>query len=190
MLKEIERKLGLRSKFLRPFVVDVNPHIVSVLALSTAFLSGYLFYANFLVVGALLVLLSGFLDVLDGEIAKARGPTAMGDFIDHTFDRLSDVAILVGIAFSPAVPFYVGGLATISVLLVSYMGTQAHAILKRREYGGVVGRADRMIVIALFSFATFLFPRALEYGMWLMVLLSVFTFAQRFVFSYRKIKKK
>ncbi|MFB6215618.1 MAG: CDP-alcohol phosphatidyltransferase family protein [Candidatus Aenigmatarchaeota archaeon] len=189
MLKDIEERLGLRRKVVKPFVRDVDPNLVSVAGLLTAVASAYMLSENFLFTGAVLVLLSGFLDVLDGEIAKEYGTSDLGDLIDHTFDRISDIAILLGLAFNPFVPVYLGTFAIVAVLLVSYMGTQAQALLDQRNYGGLVGRADRMVIITLVSLVAVRYVDALVYGLWFIVLVSVLTFLQRFVYSYRNLRK-
>jgi len=43
----------------------------------------------------------------------------------------------------------VGTLALLGVLLTSYMGTQAQAVGQGRAYGGVLGRADRLVLLFL-----------------------------------------
>src|SRR5256712_2365291 len=53
-----------------------------------------------------------------------------------------------GIAFSATYcRLGVGTLALLGVLLTSYMGTQAQAVGQGRAYGGVLGRADRLVLL-------------------------------------------
>ena len=78
---------------------------------------------------ALLVFVSGFFDVIDGAVARlTHQASARGDFLDHVFDRYADIFI-VGRArrFSFANPV-LALLALVSLLLTSYMGTQAQAV--------------------------------------------------------------
>ena len=44
----------------------------------------------------------------------------------------------------------VGLLAIVGVLLTSYMGTQAQAIGYKRDYSGLLGRADRLVLLMIF----------------------------------------
>ena len=44
---------------------------------------------------------------------------------------------------------YIGILAIIGVLLTSYMGTQCQAIGAGRLYSGLLGRADRVVLLTL-----------------------------------------
>lgn len=131
---------------------SVNPNLISWVALLTAAIGGAAFYVGgfgFLLLALLLILLSAYLDALDGKVAKLFGKaSARGDFIDHVFDRYADVFLLGGVAFSAAYAhLWVGTLAIIGVLLTSYMGTQAQAVGQRRHYGGILGRADRLVLL-------------------------------------------
>ena len=104
-------------------------------------------YPWLLLSGLLFIGLTSIADNLDGRIARMTKPTEVGDFLDHTFDRISDVAILTGIAFSPYCDTLFGLLAVVAVLLTSYMGTQAQALGCGRNYSGVMGRADRLVLL-------------------------------------------
>jgi phosphatidylglycerophosphate synthase len=72
-----------------------------------------------------------------------------GDLLDHTLDRVADILILGGIALGPLVDTTVGFAAIIGVLMLSYMGTQAQAIGAGRDYAGLLGRADRLVVLIM-----------------------------------------
>jgi len=149
------------ARLARPFL-GWDPGSLSLLALLLAFSAGvlalvvrwttpYLFLAV-----AVLIFLAGLFDVLDGEVARRTGRSSVrGDFVDHVFDRYADVAILVGIAFSSFANPYLALLALVSLLLASYMGTQAQAVGQGRLYGGLLTRADRLVVLAVATFLEF-----------------------------------
>lgn len=132
----------------------VNPNLISWAALLAAVVAGGAFYLGgpgFLILALLLILLSAYLDALDGKVAKLFGKaSARGDFIDHVFDRYADVFLIGGVAFDAAYAhLWVGTLALVGVLLTSYMGTQAQAVGQGRQYGGLLGRADRLVLLFL-----------------------------------------
>ncbi|MCI4342696.1 MAG: CDP-alcohol phosphatidyltransferase family protein [Thermoplasmata archaeon] len=105
---------------------------------------------------AVLIFGSGVFDVLDGAVARATGRTSLrGDFLDHVFDRYADVLILLGIAVSGYANPILALLALVSLLLASYMGTQAQAVGQGRLYGGILTRADRLVVLVLATFLEF-----------------------------------
>lgn len=97
---------------------------------------------------AFLVFLNALLDALDGKVAKATGRASLrGDFVDHVLDRYADVFVLGAIALGPYCPPALGLVAIVGVLLTSYMGTQAQAVGLGRDYGGLLGRADRLALL-------------------------------------------
>ncbi len=105
---------------------------------------------------AALIFLAGVFDVLDGAVARAtRRTSARGDFLDHVVDRYADVAIVLGIAASGFANPILALLALASLLLTSYMGTQAQAVGVGRSYSGLLTRADRLVVLALATFLEF-----------------------------------
>ena len=92
--------------------------------------------------------LNAILDLLDGKVAKMTGAASpRGDFLDHAVDRFSDALFLVGIGFSPWANTGIAIAALAGTLLTSYMGTQAQAVGLKRNYGGLLGRADRIVLL-------------------------------------------
>ena len=142
---------------------NVNPNTISWIGLIIALISGVVLamsyeYHIFLIVGAILVIVSGYFDSLDGKVAKMFGKcTKKGDYLDHVFDRYADVFMIGGIAVSGWCNPYLGLLAIIGTLLTSYMGTQAQAVGAPRLYAGLLGRADRVVLSTLFPILQYIF---------------------------------
>ena len=138
--------------------IPLNPMGISFLSLITAIAAGFSFYLvkedltnkHFFLIGSGMVLLTAVLDALDGIVARKRDLSSKrGDLVDHTLDRVADIIIIGGIAVGPVVRMDIGFAAIIGVLMLSYMGTQAQAVGAGREYAGLLGRADRLIVLML-----------------------------------------
>jgi archaetidylinositol phosphate synthase len=94
----------------------------------------------------------------------------------------------------------IGLLAIIGVLLTSYMGTQSQAIGYKREYSGLLGRADRLVLLMIFPIVQHI---ALRYYLqlpwettvleWVLIYFAVIgniTAIQRFYSTYMWFKKK
>ena len=134
---------------------NVSPNYISLLALIIAAIAGImLFFSDrwyiLLVIAALTVLVSGFFDGLDGKVARLSGKASKkGDFVDHVLDRYADVLLIGAVAISSWCNPIIGVVAIVGVLLTSYMGTQAQAVGVDRHYGGILGRADRMVLLIL-----------------------------------------
>jgi archaetidylinositol phosphate synthase len=148
-------------------LIKVNPNLLSVLSLIAALFAGIFFYFSspqnelvnhFLLIAVIFVFINGFLDAIDGKVAKlAKKASLKGDFIDHAIDRYADVFIVAGIALSPWCKYNsIGLFAIIGMLLTSYMGTQAQAIGYKREYSGLLGRADRLVLLMIIPILQYL----------------------------------
>lgn len=150
----LESYRGEADKILSPAarrLARINPNHISIASLVFAFLAG-LFFAlepkHFLLLAAAMVGMNGLLDALDGKVARlVAKESKRGDFVDHVIDRYADVFILAGIALGPHCTIFTGLFAIIGVMLASYMGTQAQALGLRREYRGILGRADRLLLL-------------------------------------------
>jgi len=176
-----------------------SPNQISILSMIFALVAGGFYYVSFsrtayLYPAALFLLLNAVFDAVDGAVARKEGRAeARGDFLDHVIDRYADMAILSGIVFAGYVSEGVGILAVMGVLLTSYLGTQAQALSLGRLYGGVMGRADRLVIILGATVATALFPSDLA-GLsilgWAVVLITVASHAtalQRIALIWRRL---
>lgn len=137
----------------------INPNALTWISLIFAFIAGLFFYfsspelesINYYLFGAAsFVFLNGLFDAIDGKVAKlANKASKRGDFLDHAIDRYADVFMVGGLALSSWCDVRIGLLAIVGMLLTSYMGTQAQAIGYKRDYSGLLGRADRLVLLMI-----------------------------------------
>ena len=168
MVADNFREIGTRllTPLARSFPLD--PMGISLLSLATAVGAGYSFSqaeagSVWLLFAAGLVCLTALIDALDGIVARIRDLTSKrGDLVDHTLDRVADVIILGGIALGPLVNERAGFAALLGVLLLSYMGTQAQAVGAGRVYSGLLGRADRLVLLMAVPVIQFFFVAPIE----------------------------
>jgi archaetidylinositol phosphate synthase len=182
----------------------VHPDVFTWASLAVAALGGLAFWKSdtsstglgLLLVAWACVLVNSILDLLDGKVAKLTGKaTARGDYLDHAVDRFSDVLFLLGLAFSPWVRLEIGLFALVGTLLTSYMGTQAQAVGLKRNYTGLLGRADRMVLLLIVPLAQWWwttrgygqpwFVSLLEAVMAYFALMGILTTVQRFAAGLR-----
>jgi len=172
---------------LTPNILSVIGFIFSILSMLFYYMWEYNIY--FLFVAALFLVLSGFCDALDGVLARKYGETTtLGGFLDSTLDRYADAFVLCGIMFGGLCSFFWGIVALIGFLIVSYVRARSEAADVRMESIGIAERADRIVVLVVASFLTFLWLESLEWGMILLALISNFTVIQRVCFFYRATK--
>ena len=155
----LDQYRSLADRIIEPFVgaavrAGLTPNAVSVFAfvLSVAAGASYVLAGGeslWYLAGAVLVALNGALDLLDGALARRLGTASRaGDLLDHVLDRYADIVLVVGLAIGTE-RAVLGLVAVTGVLMTSYLGTQAQAVGLDRVYGGVLGRADRLVLIGL-----------------------------------------
>ncbi len=178
---------------------EVSPDTISIVSLICAFFAGLSFYYSPLyneltLLAGILVVFNSLFDALDGVIArKSNRATPRGDFLDHVIDRYSDVFIICSIFFAGYVSWQIGVAAIVGVLLTSYLGTQAQALNLGRYYGGIMGRADRLVVIILAAFANSIYPASiagftiLGWAVTLIAVTSHITAIQRIIYIWKRL---
>ncbi|MBP1908148.1 archaetidylinositol phosphate synthase [Methanolobus bombayensis] len=150
------------SKILEPMArkmadMGISPNTISLLSLFFAVAAGFRYYYSasdplLVLIAGLMVAFNSFFDAMDGLMARyLNSASARGDFLDHVIDRYSDVFIICGVFFGGYVDWQIGVITIVGVLLTSYLGTQAQALNLGRYYGGIIGRADRLVLIMLSS---------------------------------------
>ena len=143
------------KRFIEPIAlgaakIGLTPNVVSVLGFFTALVSAYLVVRGNLIFAAIFVIISGFLDVLDGAIARVTGRvTKFGGFLDSLLDRYSDVVILSSIIYTSLCPLFWGLVALAGSLLVSYARARGEALGVEMAGVGVAERADRLVILSL-----------------------------------------
>lgn len=173
----------------------ITPNVLTIAALIASAVAGILFALRLEIWAILAVAVNAFCDAMDGAVAREmKSQSLRGDFLDHAVDRYADIFIITGIFASGLVPWQIGVLALTGVLMSSYLGTQAQAVGVGRYYGGVLGRADRLVLIMVVGIVYVLFPMTL-YGLnlmgWLLLLFGIFghyTAFQRFAYVWRKME--
>jgi len=136
-----------------------------------------------------LTVVGGFFDLVDGVVARHQGTsTRFGAFLDATLDRLSDMALLLGISVHYAAlaePGHVAlaGAALCATVLVSYSKARAELVVPGFSVG-FMERGERVAVLAAGALFGLLVP-----ALWVILLGSSVTVAQRFALAYREMER-
>jgi len=171
-LYDVKPKFRALLQGLVPMLSPIHPDWITLGGVACSVLAAALFqWAEgrrwlFLVI-PLLLLARITLNALDGLVAQATGKArAFGEVVNEGSDRLSDAAIILGVACSPLSSLKWGVAALTGVFLSSYIGILGKSVGAGRQYGGVLGKADRMLYLGLACVAAFFLgnPVLLEAG--------------------------
>ncbi len=171
--------------------LGLSPNQVSIFGIILAVLSALTYWQwklhpILLILAPLLMLASGLLDALDGALARLYGEaTNFGGFFDSLLDRYADAVIICGIILGGLTDVTWGLAALIGSLLVSYARARAEAAGVKMESVGLAERAERLVLLALASFLSFVWLEALGWGVLVLAILTNLTVIQRAIY-FRK----
>ncbi len=131
--------------------VHIGPNMVSFLGLLAGMGAGLLFAINLHVWAAVLIIISGILDVVDGKVAAQSNKKSLyGAIFDSTLDRYSEFFIYLGLAiyFRNRWPLWIIFFTFLGSTMVSYTRARAEGLGIECKVG-FMQRAERMLLLIL-----------------------------------------
>ena len=166
----------------------LSPNFWTVVGLIIALASAVVYGMGMefgLIIGGILLLVSGFFDMVDGQVARVTGKTSKkGEYLDSMFDKISEVAIFLGILVGGYAEPYLVLLAITLSLLVSYARAKSDLINIKLQGIGIGERAERLLVIAIVGIIGFM-----DYAVIIVVIIAGITLIQRMIYTAKNIKE-
>ena len=172
----------------RFLVGRMSPNALSLVGFLLSLLAASQVALGHLLWGGLLVLLAGFVDLLDGAVARLGGKaTPFGAVLDSALDRLSEAAVLLGLVvhFWGSSMVYLIYAVLVGSFLVSYIRARGEGLGLVMETG-LFTRGERVVVLAL----GLVFPVVLWPALALIALFSWFTVGERLFSVWQKTAKR
>jgi CDP-diacylglycerol--glycerol-3-phosphate 3-phosphatidyltransferase len=194
-------RYGLRGSvtkwFERPAVsllvaFKFTPSAATFVGLVIAVIAAYFISEGEFLIGGILVLVSSTFDLLDGGIARATGTVSKrGALMDSVFDRVSELAVLLGFAM-----YFVSGAdeSQLGVLLafVAMSGSTMVSYVRARAEGlgvkgtaGFMTRPERVAIVVVCLIIGY--PMA---ALWILGVGTPLSAAWRFIDAWRAIKSE
>ncbi len=170
----------------------ISPNTISFLGFLVAIVASFSIYYHFVTVAVLLILLSGFLDSIDGIVARKAGlESKFGAFLDSVLDRYSDAVIIFSMVVSNLCSAWIGLLAMIGFLMMSYMRARGEALGASSAGAGIMERAERLLALSLTLIASSIVsdPRTVcDICMLALAILVHVSCIQRFIHIQRQLR--
>lgn len=173
------------------FLSRINPTTLTVLGLVCSIFAAVTIVYGMWKAAALLILASGFFDMLDGATARIQNKTTrFGGFIDSVLDRYSDMLVLIAfvVFFSGEKNMFmvfICSITAIGTVLTSYTRARAEAILPECKVG-ILERPERMILIVIACFLDSIIMPVFLF----LALFSHITVFQRIYYTWKVTAKK
>lgn len=183
-------------------LLNPNPNLLSVIGLGINVLAAVFYaYGQFFYAG-LVMIFANIFDMLDGRVARLTGRVSkFGAFLDSTLDRLSDMIVYLGIIifYSRDTEYHstlyasLTGAALIGSVMVSYASARAESLIPKCDVG-FLRRPERVVLLIIGSLTVWPgssspFLNKMPATIWLMTILSYWTFAQRLFHTWRQLRE-
>jgi CDP-diacylglycerol--glycerol-3-phosphate 3-phosphatidyltransferase len=136
-----------------------------------------------------IMLAANVLDFIDGKVAQQTGLISrFGGFWDSVIDRISDMALFIGLIYlysSMARTDYalIASLAMMFALMTSYTRARAESLIAKCKVG-FMERPERIVLFMIGAFTN-----RMAAVMWVILVLSVFSVADRVILTYRVLER-
>ena len=154
---------------------------VTIIGFVIGAFTGVFIYFDFLYLAVFLLWLSGFLDAVDGSMARKTKPSAWGTLLDVSFDRLVEISVILGLAFSFPDSMWVLLLLSVSIIYGMTVFLTVGAISEKKgikSFYYQAGLAERTEGFILFTLMI-LMSDYLTFIILLFLFVEVFTTFQR-----------
>ena len=166
----------------------VNPNLLTFFGLVVNFAAAGNFAVGNFRTGAIVIFFAGFLDMLDGQVARRQNRvTAFGAFYDSTLDRYADMALYMGLlvyySVSGRTPYVVlAAVATAGSVMVSYARARAESLIPLCKVG-FMERPERLVLLIIGG----IFNRMAQV-LWVIAIVSTITVIHRIVYTWQETK--
>ena len=201
----ISTVIGRGGKFVIDKIVrflsnrHINPNIITftgvIISLWAAFEFGYGKFFH----GALVIILAGLFDMLDGRVARISGRVSeFGAFYDSVIDRYSDVIILQGLMVYYAREQMLGhvvlvGVVVMGAVLTSYARARAESLIPTCKVG-FMERPERIVLLIIGGLSyglpeTNYFYGRMEAVLWILAVLGNWTVINRIHYTWLELPR-
>ena len=167
--------------------LQIHPNILTFVGVIINVAAAWsLALGKFVTAGAIMVVANIF-DFIDGKVAlELKEVSAFGGFWDSVIDRFSDIALFIGLIYLYSERgrtdyVMVTALAMMFAIMTSYTRARAESLIKKCKVG-FMERPERIVLFMIGAFTN-----RMAAVMWVILVLSIFTVADRIILTYREL---
>ena len=169
--------------------LGIHPNILTFVGVLINVAAAWeLAFGRFILAGVIMVIANIF-DFIDGKVAvESNAVSAFGGFWDSVIDRFSDIALFIGLIYlysEQARTDYVmvTAVAMMFAIMTSYTRARAESLIAKCKVG-FMERPERIVLFMIGAFTN-----RVAAVMWVILVLSVFTVADRIILTYRELRR-
>jgi CDP-diacylglycerol--glycerol-3-phosphate 3-phosphatidyltransferase len=168
--------------------LEIHPNILTFVGVLINVAAAWaLGHGRFVIAGAIMMVANIF-DFIDGKVAaELNAVSAFGGFWDSVIDRFSDLALFLGLIYlysrlGRTDYVMITSLTLIFAIMTSYTRARAESLIKKCKVG-FMERPERIVLFMIGAFTN-----RMAAVLWVILVLSAFTVADRIIFTYRELR--
>jgi CDP-diacylglycerol---glycerol-3-phosphate 3-phosphatidyltransferase len=166
----------------------IHPNILTFVGVLINSWAAYKLARGHFISAGFIMIVANIFDFIDGKVALETGEVSkFGGFWDSVIDRFSDIALFIGLIYlysSLGRTDYVmvASFAMMFALMTSYTRARAESLIAKCKVG-FMERPERIVLFMIGAFTN-----RMAAVLWVILVLSIFSVADRVILTYRVLR--
>jgi CDP-diacylglycerol--glycerol-3-phosphate 3-phosphatidyltransferase len=166
----------------------IHPNILTFVGVLINVAAAAALATNHFILAGVIMVVANIFDFIDGKVAVLSGAVSkFGGFWDSVIDRFSDIALFIGLIYlyshlGRTDYVMVASLAMMFAIMTSYTRARAESLIAKCKVG-FMERPERIVLFMIGAFTN-----RMAGVLWVILVLSIFTVADRVIHTYRELR--
>jgi len=178
----------LRAIIATCVALKIHPNVLTFVGVLINILAAVALGLGRFVLAGVIMVVANIFDFIDGKVAvELNAVSLFGGFWDSVIDRFSDISLFIGLIYLYSLKdrtdyVMITALAMMFTVMTSYTRARAESIIKKCKVG-FMERPERIVLFMIGAFTN-----RMAAVLWVILVLSVFTVADRIILTYRELR--
>ena len=178
----------LRAIIATCVALRIHPNVLTFVGVLINIAAAWALGLGRFVLAGVIMVIANIFDFIDGKVAvELQAVSAFGGFWDSVIDRFSDLALFIGLIYlysqlGRTDYVMVTALAMMFAIMTSYTRARAESLIPKCKVG-FMERPERIVLFMIGAFTN-----RMAAVMWVILVLSAFTVADRIILTYRELR--
>ena len=179
----------LRALISACVALRIHPNILTFIGVLINVAAAWALGQGLFITAGFIMVVANIFDFIDGKVARElHAETKFGGFWDSVIDRFSDIALFLGLIYLYSMKgrtdyVMITAIAMMFAIMTSYTRARAESLIAKCKVG-FMERPERIVLFMLGAFTN-----RMAAVMWVIGVLSVFTVADRIIYTYRELRE-
>lgn len=180
----------LRAIIASSVALGIHPNVLTLTGVLINVAAAWALAVDQFVLAGVIMIVANIFDFIDGKVAHITGKqSAFGAFWDSTLDRFSDLALFTGLIWLYAGLdrqgyVLIATLALIFSIMTSYTRARAESLIDKCKVG-FMERPERIVLFMIGAFTD-----RMAAVLWVILVLSIVTVANRIYYTYLELNTR